>query len=291
MPLQCRKESTPSLLQAGRLGVGCGLLGIATLIAAALALGATSAHADASLEGVWSFNGGKVAIQAEGDALTGIVVAPTKFTQCTHPIAERMWTDMRRRPDGSYWGLHQWFFATGECIANPTLGPTAWRVMQVHNGERFLRACFSEPGSASQPMIAPDGTAVGATFGCVDSALVALLPTVSSAQFGRFVVLPSNRQCLSRSRLRIRIHAPKNDPLEKIVVGLSSGKIHRRAKLRRQGKTVIAILKLDRLPAGPFTVKVRLTTVLGEHLSGKRAYVRCAKPHRRRVTGHRGHPR
>lgn len=267
------------------------MLGIATLIATVLALGAASARADSSIEGVWSFNGGKVAIQAEGDTLTGIVVAPTKFTQCTHPTAERMWTEMRRRPDGSYWGLHQWFFATGECIANPTLGLTAWRVMQVRDGERFLRACFSEPGSPSQPTIAPDGAAAGATFGCVDSALVASLPAVSSAQLSRYVALPSNRRCISRSRLRIRIHAPKNDPLEKIVVGLNSGKIHRRAKLRRQGKTVVAILKLDRLPAGPFTVKVRLTTVLGEHLSGGRTYVRCAKPHRRRITAHRGHPR
>jgi hypothetical protein len=290
MPLQPRKEGAQSLFQAGRLKVGWGLLGIAATIATVLALGAASAHADSSVEGVWSFNGGKVAVQAEGDALVGIVVAPTKFTQCTHPTAERMWTEMRRRPDGSYWGLHQWFFATGECIANPTLGPAAWRVMQIRNGERFLRACFSEPGSASQPTIAPDGTATGATFGCVDSALVASLPSVSSAQLGRYVVLPSNRQCISRSRLRIRIHAPTNDPLEKIVVRLNSGKIHRRAKLRQQGKTVIALLNLNRLPAGPFTVKVRLTTVLGEHLSGSRTYVRCAKRHRRRVTAHRGHP-
>jgi hypothetical protein len=287
MPIPRRDESTQSLPRTGRLRVGCGLLGIA----AALALGAASARADSSIEGVWSFNGGKVAVQAEGNALAGIVVAPTKFTQCTHPTAERMWTEMRRRPDGSYWGLHQWFFATGECIANPTLGPAAWRVMQVRNDERFLRACFSEPGSTSQPVIAPDGTVTGATFGCVDSALVASLPAVSAAQFSRYVVLPSNRQCLSRSKLRIRIHAPENDPLEKIVVRLHSGKVHRRAKLMQHGKVVIAVLDLRRLPAGPFTVKVRLTTVLGEHLSGARSYVRCAKRRGRLLAAHRGHPR
>jgi len=273
-----------------RLATVCGFLGIATTIAALLVFGAASARADSSIEGVWSFNGGKVAIQSEGDALVGIVVAPTKFTQCTHPTAERMWTEMRRQSDGSYWGLHQWFFATGDCIANPALGPTAWRVMQARNGERFLRACFSEPGSASQPTIAPDGGMAGATFGCVDSALVASLPAVSSAQFSRYVVLPSNRKCISRSRLRIRVHAPNNDPLKKIVVGLSSGKIHRRAKLKRHGKTVTAILNLDRLPAGPFTVKVRLTTVLGEHLSGGRTYLRCApKRPGRGIPSHRGH--
>ncbi|HEY0390974.1 MAG TPA: hypothetical protein VGC63_04625 [Solirubrobacterales bacterium] len=233
-----------------------------------------------------------MAIQSEGDALVGIVVAPTKFTQCTHPTAERMWTEMHRQSDGSYWGLHQWFFATGECVANPVPGPTAWRVISAPSGERFLRACFSEPGSASQPTIAPDGDAAGATFGCVDSALVASLPAVSSAQFGRYVVLPSNRKCISRSRLRIRVHGPGNDPLEKIVVGLRSGKAHRRAKLRWHGKTVTAIFNLDRLPLGPFTVKVRLTTVLGEHLSGKRTYVRCtAKRSGRGITAHHGHSR
>ena len=258
-------------------------LGIVALIAAMLAVsGAASARADSPIEGIWSFNGGKVAVQAEGNALAGIVVAPTKFTQCTHPAGERMWTEMRRRPDGSYWGLHQWFFATGECIANPTLGPSAWRVMQATKGERFLRACFSEPGSTSQPTIAPDGTAAGATFGCVDSALVGSLPAVSSAQFGHYVTLPSNRTCLSRSKLRIRIHAPPER---------SAGKDRRQAQQRQgpatreaeeHGMTVTAIFNLDGLPAGQFTVKVRLTTVLGEHLSGGRSYVRCAKRHRRR---------
>jgi len=95
----------------------------AAAIAMSLAAGAASARADSPVEGVWSFNGGKVAVQAEAGVLTGIVVAPTKFSQCTHPVGERMWTGMRRRPDGSYWGFHQWFFATEECIANPTLGP------------------------------------------------------------------------------------------------------------------------------------------------------------------------
>ncbi|MDX6610236.1 MAG: hypothetical protein QOF85_2161 [Solirubrobacterales bacterium] len=266
-------------------------LWIAASIATVLLVGAASAHADAPIEGVWSFNGGKVAIQAEGEALVGIVVAPTKFTQCTHPVGERMWTEMRRRPDGSYWGLHQWFFATSECIANPTPGPTAWRVMRTGDGERFLRACFSEPGSGSQPTVAPDGTSAGATFGCVNSALVASLPAVSPGQFGRYVVLPSNRACISGSKLRIRIRVPRNDPLKKIVVALSSGKIHRRAKLRRNGKSFIAILNLGGLQTGPFTVKVRLTTVLGEHLSGGHTYVRCAKRRGHPVTVHRGRPR
>ena len=34
------------------------------------------------------------------------------------------------------------------------------------------------------------------------------------------------------------MHDPKNDPLEKIVVTLGSGKIHRRATLKRHGDAV-----------------------------------------------------
>lgn len=291
MSLTRRQRSSRGLSLTSRSRAGRALVGISASIAAVFAIGSTPASADSTIEGVWSFNGGKVAIQAEEGSLVGIVVAPTRFTQCTHPTGERMWTEMRRRPDGSYWGLHQWFFATDECIANPTLGPAVWRVMQTPNRERFLRACFSEPGSGSQPTIAPDGTAAGATFGCVDSALIASLPAVSSAQFSRYVLLPSNRTCISGSRLRIRMRDPKNDPLERIVVTLNSGKIHRRAKLRQHGKSVTAALNLNGLPAGRFTVRVHLTTVLGEHLSGRRTYVRCAKRRGHRAMAHRGHPR
>lgn len=250
----------------------------ALLTTATLALGATFAHAESPVEGVWSFNGGKVAIQAQASGeLTGTVVAPTKFAQCTHPAGERMWTEMHRQPDGSYWGFHQWFFATEDCVRNPVLGPAAWRVLQAANGERFLRACFSDPGSTSQPTIAPNGATVGATFGCADSALIASLPKVSSSQFGRYVTLPSNKACISGRRLRIRMRDPKNDPLKKVVVKLRSGQIQRRARLRRKGKTIVATLSLRGLPAGSFTVTVRLTTVLGEHLSGQRTYIRCSR--------------
>ncbi len=194
---------------------------------------------------------------------------------------------MRRQPDGSYWGLHQWFFATEACIANPVLGPTAWRVLQTSDGSRFLRACFSEPGSNSQPTIAPDGSSANATFGCVDSALIAPLPTVKPGQFEKYVTLPSNKTCFGHSLMRIRLRDPKNDPLKKVVVTLRGGKVHRKARLKRHRGTVTATLDLRGLSANSFTVTVRLTTVLGDHLSGKRIYRRCATelrpqhPHRR----------
>lgn len=251
---------------------------------ATLAIGATSARAEAPIEGIWSFNGGKVGIQAQsGGTFTGTVVAATKFVECDHPVGELMWTNITPQADGSYWGFHEWYEkvqSTGECKADPTRGLTAWRVLPGAGGGRFLRVCFSQPGSKSQPTIAPDGSTAGATYGCVDSALIAPLPEkVVPASFDQYVKLPPSRRCIDRSKLRIRVKDPRNDPFVKVVVKLRSGSIVRTAKLRRRKGGTVAILNLRGLPAGPFTVTVRLTTALGEHLYGKRTYHRCQAKH------------
>jgi hypothetical protein len=255
------------------------------LVAGALGLGAQSASAEAPIEGVWSFNGGEVGIQGQPDGtLTGTVVDPTKFSQCFHPVGEQVWTQMRLQPDGSYWGLHQWYFANEACEPNPTLGLTAWRVLAGEGGSRFLRVCFSEPGSSSQPQISAAGVATGATFGCVDSTRISSLPSLSAAKLASYVTLPGNGSCIGHTKLKVRVQDPPNDPLKKVAVSLRSGKVRRNAKVKRQGASVLATLNLKGLTASKFTVKVQLTTVLGEQLSRKRVYRRCAvmSPHRRR---------
>lgn len=249
------------------------LLAVAT---AAIGLVASSASADAPIEGVWSFNGGRVAIKEQaGGNFVGTVVSPTKFAQCTHPVGEDMWTQLAPQGDGSYWGLHQWFFDSEECVRNPLLGPTAWRVLQKSGG-RILRVCFSAPGSNSQPTIAADGTTANVTFECVDSARISALPEVTSAQLAKYISLPGSRACVDRRRLRIRLRDPKNDPLAKIAVGLRSGKVHRKARVTRGKGAAVATLNLRGLSKPTFTVTIRLTTVLGRHLSTKRKYRLCA---------------
>ena len=249
---------------------------------------AAPARADAPIEAVWTFNGGKVAItKAPGGGFVGTVVSATKFAECTHPVGEEMWTKITLQSDGSYWGLHQWFFDTPECVRNPTLGLTAWRVLQ--KGEsRYLRVCLSKPGVNKQPTIAPNGEALNATYGCINSALVTAVPDLKPADFERFVGWPSNRTCLAGRKLRIRISEPKNDPLADISVTLKSGKLVRKARIRTRHSGRVAILGLRGLPRPRFTVTVRLTTVLGQELSRKRHYRLCAakKPKRHR---HRGH--
>jgi hypothetical protein len=246
---------------------------------------ASGVRAAPPVEGVWSFNGGRIAIQnGQSDLFTGTVVAPTTFSLCTHPVGEEIWTQMAEQPDGSYWGLHQWFFETSECVRNPALGQTAWRVLQSAGG-RYLRACFSEPGSGLQPTISPDGAVSNATFGCVDSSLVSAVPDFSSTHLSRYVSLPASKSCLGRRKLRIHIRDPKNDPIETVVVTVSGGGVSHKAKVKREENGAVALANLGGFPAGVVTVKVQLTTVLGQHLSSKRRYRRCATGKHRRKNG------
>jgi hypothetical protein len=261
------------------------LLATAMLLATAvLVLAAQPALAEKPIEGVWSFNGGEVGIQGQSDGmLTGTVVTPTKFSQCFHPIGEQVWTQMREQPDGSYWGLHQWYFENSECQHNPELGLTAWRVLSASDGSHFLRVCFSAPGSKSQPMIAPDGSSAGATFGCSDSARVSRLPTIKPSEVGKYIVLPANRSCFGRPKMHVHLHDPASDPLAKIFVGLKSGAIHRQAKVKRHGSSVTATLNLRGLTMSTFKVTVRLTTTLGTQISRKRTYRLCGAASRHRT--------
>lgn len=249
------------------------------------------ARAAPAIEGVWSFNGGRIAIQgAQPGVVSGTVVAPTTFSLCTHPVGEDIWTGMVQQPDGSYWGLHQWFFETSECVRNPALGQTAWRVLQNAQG-RYLRACFSEPGSSLQPTISPTGAVAGATFGCVDSSLVSAVPDVTSAHLAHYILFPQSKSCLNRQTLRIRIRNPINDPIKTIAVTLSGGGVSRKAKVKQEKAGVVAIANLGRFPASSVTVKVQLTTVLGQHLSAKRRYRRCSGAHRRHESVRKNGPR
>jgi hypothetical protein len=266
------RNSTRFLLPS--LAAALSLLWIATPVA----------RAEPAIEGVWSFNGGKIAIQGDQPGrFVGTVVAPTKFSLCTHPVGEEIWTQMVQQPDGSYWGLHRWYFESSDCVINPAPGKTAWRVLQSAQG-RYLRVCFSEPGSGLQPTIAASGKVTDATFGCIDSALLSAVPDVSSAKLSRYVGFPTAKTCLKRRTLRIRIRDPKNDPIQKIVVRASGGGISRKAHISQRKRGAVAIVHLGGFPADSvITVRLWLTTVLGQHLSGKRRYKRCGggKQHRR----------
>lgn len=247
----------------------------ATAIAAAVP---AAAQADAPIEGIWSFGGGQVAIQPLSNGeYRGTVVAPTRFARCVHEVGEPLWSAITPVGDGSYTGLHQWFFDDNECTPNPTPGLTAFRVLTNAEGARFLRVCLTEPGIDQQPTIAASGEAADASYGCVDSGLIAPLPSASLAStFASSVDAPEGSHCLLRDQLRIRIREPHYDPLKQVRVTLINGGVRHKVKAKRSGTSYVAVLDLTALPeAVPFTVRIRLTTVLGRHLVGKRTYSRC----------------
>jgi hypothetical protein len=190
-----------------------------------------------------------------------------------------MWTGITLQPDGSYWGKHQWYYETAECVANPQLGLTAWRVFQSPDGAAYLLVCFSSPGGP-QPTIAADGATANVSYGCVRSAEVAPVSGVES--FAEAVGLPSAHECYSRRDFQIHFRQSKLDPFRQVVVKLARHTL----TVKRHGSVFAATVDLKGLPRGAFTVRVRITTVLGHRISGSRTYHTCVpkivkKPARR----------
>jgi hypothetical protein len=259
--------------------------GVAIALLIACSMGASVAGASLPIEGVWSFNGGRVDIVAgAGGKLEGIVTSPTRFAQCTHEDGERMWTDMTpEEPGGSYyWGLHQWFYENAACTRNTMLGATAWRVLEAEGGNHYLLVCFSFPEVAEQPIISVNGTPEHASYGCVGSAIdtahVASVPVdegstpgAEAESFRKVVSLPRNKACFGRRVFSIHLKNPKYDPIKEVVVTLGK----RRIRVRRHEDVFTATIDLKDLPRGTFTVKIEVTTVLGHHLVGRRTYQTC----------------
>jgi hypothetical protein len=243
-----------------------------------LGVGVTSADAASNIEGIWSFGGGQINIQASANGtFTGTVVAETKFAACTHPVGQQIWTGMTPQSDGSYWGFHQWYYES-TCALNPELGPTAWRVLEPASGSRVLRVCFSSPGT-TQPTIGPGGAPTmpseyatyHVTYGCDTSALVS--NPSSESTFKEAVVLPKTTTCVKLNSLKIELRDPKYDPLKEVVVRIKGKKV---TAVRGVKKLKRGIL-LKNLPNGTYTLKIVATTVLDHKLVGSRTYRSCGK--------------
>jgi hypothetical protein len=262
-----RHASAPTRPRRASLSFGSALAMVLCFATAAV----TCASAAPPIERVWSFNGGEVAIQSEpSGTFTGTVVVPTKFAQCTHPVGEAMWTGMLAQPDGSYWGRHQWYFETAPCTPDEQPGPTAWRVMTAPSGDSYLLVCFDTPGGA-QPTIAAGGAVTNVGYGCVRSAEIA--PVAQALAFSSAVSLPSDSRCLSRRSFKIHLHQYRYDPFKQVIVSLRG----RRLVVQRHGNVFAATIDLHGLPRGAFTVRIRITTVLGHRITGARTFHTCKR--------------
>lgn len=259
---------------------------------ACLTIGASVATAATNpIEGTWSFGGGSVVIQPGPEGtFQGTVVNATTFAKCVHPAGQVMWTDMRAQTDGSFWGKHQWYETN--CVLDPHLGLTAWRVLEAPGGGRTLKVCFSLPESESQPTIAASGKEEHATYGCQESSPLGPVPVTegsgsgsggssggnsggSSGQitFANTVVLPNAKACVSQSSLKLKLRDPKYDPLAEVVVRINGKKVADVRGVKRLKKGIV----LKPLPSGTYKVSVLATTVLKQHLSGSSTYHSCTK--------------
>lgn len=265
------------------------ILATVLLWVGAASAGTPSKNQIEGVEGVWSFNGGQIAVQSlSNGTYAGTVVAETKFASCAHPVGQQIWTGIKEQKDGSYWGLHQWYF--GNCQENPVRGPTAWRILKESNGSRYMRVCFSNPGGP-QPMIAANGAPKGqseysayhVTYGCYNSALIAPLPVTpgtkgTSGSSGgspsvETLTVPNSKKCLGVKSLSIRLRDPRYDPFKKVTITFRG----HRVPTSHKGHYVVATIKLKGTSTGTFTIKIRAVTVLGHHLSTVRIYHICTK--------------
>jgi hypothetical protein len=267
------------------------------LAVSALSVGTAVATASNPIEGVWSFGGGSIAIQSLSDgSYQGTVVTATTFADCPHPVGEVLWTAMKEQSDGSFWGFHQWFHGA-QCEVVSQLGQTAWRVLEDGGHTHYLLVCFSNPinnpGNATQPKIAPNGTATDDTYGCVKSALVSSLPTVEGegssgsgsgssgspqakggVLFSQTVLLPKAGVCVAQKKLQVKVKDPKYDPLKELLVKLNGKKKLADIKGNKQlGKAIV----LKGLPSGTYKLSFQATTVLNQKLTGSRTYKSCTK--------------
>jgi hypothetical protein len=259
-------------LNRGRLTLKS--LPLALIAAFALSgLLASAAAAEQPIEGIWSFGGGAVAVKEGNDGvLQGTVVQQTTFAVCPHPVGQVMWTEMKERPNGSYWGKHQWYRGA-DCELDPRSGLAAWRVVQTAKGTKALIVCLSEPGERKQPKIAPDGSVTDATYGCLESDPLAPVPGAESkVAFDDLVKLPDPpRSGSCRRSLTIFPRKLKYDPLTRLIVKFNGVKVADVQGSKRLHKRLV----LNDLPEGRFKVKVIVTTVLGERRMRSRGYRGC----------------
>jgi hypothetical protein len=154
------------------------------VLSAVLALGVSVAAASNSIEGVWSFNGGAVGIQALSDGtFQGTVVTPTRFAECVHPAGEVMWTDMQPQTDGSFWGVSE----------------------EEGSGKGGIGNGGTGGGSGGS----------GGGSGGSGSGLITFSDTV---------LLPNAKACISQTSLKIKLHDPKYDPLTEVLVKINGKK-------------------------------------------------------------------
>jgi hypothetical protein len=246
------------------MGRQCTARGLVAAAVAMLGLCAVSTPARAAdaIEGSWLFENGQVLVEATGSGtFKGTVVKPTRFTACTHPVGQVMW--QMSAAGGAYSGTHVWYET--DCSLAPG-GLSTWAITSTNPASYRMRFCTVAPGGGP-PTFDSAGTPTGATR-CTD--LERLLPPQPAPTFATAVSLPATRSCRRPSRVRIRWHQPKADPLVRATVGVSGRRV-----LVLGATHLLRSIEIRGLPRRRFTMKVAVTTASGRIVKSRRSYRAC----------------
>jgi hypothetical protein len=240
-------------------------MAVAAASAAGVALGAGAAQAADAIEGSWLFENGQVLVEATSPGtFKGTVVKPTRFTACTHPVGEAMWA--MTGTNLSFKGTHVWY--RNDCSQDPG-GESVWNITSTDPAHYTMRFCTVNPGGGP-PTFDPAGNPVGATR-CLD--LKRVLPPQPVPAFASVVRLPPTpAKCRHSRSIRLRLIAPKADPLRRATVRVT----HRRLRVIT-GSRLAKAVNLRRLPPGRYTVNVTATTASGRVIQGERPYRSCPR--------------
>lgn len=233
------------------------------------AIGVAPARAAEQIEGSWLFESGEVLVEPTGaGAFKGTVVKPTRFTACAHPAGQRMW--QISGSGAAYTGTHIWFRPS--CDEDPG-GQSTWTITSTDPANFTLRFCTINPGRGA-PTFDSAGNPTGSTR-CHE--LKRILPPQPPPTFENVVTLPkATKKCRSRRNFRIRLRAPKADPLVRATVDVNGRRVKTLA-----GARLTAPVDLRGLRKGRYTVKIVATTASGRIITGTRKYRTCV-PKRRR---------
>ena len=221
------------------------------LLVVSLAATASCAHAAASIEGTWAYDGGQVVVASAGpEQYQGTVVRKIRSKPCSHKTGEVIWAINDSGEADVYRG-GQTFRDPASCAIGPERGFARWTV-----SADSAELCFVAPGDDASPPTC--------------ETITRLAQTRSAARFADAVILPSTRRCRTRRTLRIQLRQPRGDAIVSAQVSVDDKRaaIVPRARINRP-------IVLRGLPKGRYTVWITLRTAMQQTLRGSRRYRGC----------------
>jgi hypothetical protein len=222
------------------------------MLVASLMATASAAHAAGSIEGTWSYGGGRVLVTSTGpEEYQGTVVREIKSTPCRHKTGELIWAINDTGETDVYRG-GQTFRDPAGCAIIPNRGFARWIL-----SETSAELCFVSPDDEQSPPTC--------------ETIERLAGSPGRATFANSVILPSNKRCRSSRTLRIRLRQPRADAIVSAQVSVD-GK--RSATVAR--RKINVPIKLRGLPRRRYTVQLTLRTATQQTIRGSRRYRSCA---------------